>query len=1567
MSSRIIASGGTGQHGLLAYLRLCVLCRDFMDLRNPGDKFVPHIYVLDKDKGGKGTGESHTAAEMLSDVSVFLGVRPIFIDPTPLLSPEDSRTNTFEDLMAGSELLSLLFSAEQSRVRFRQGNFGHAAVGASVYYAKLLDTVLEEGAAKNRDPEYSAFERQVAGAANQRIVHIGSTVGGTGSGVMPALLARLAGIKTENHHLAIPFLEWFNLSGRDEATRLKAEQRNKTMRRNRSSGLAFYLKNLQRSSAVLPIGCLNANKDRYIRVWDDDYNQTAQEAAVHLGAALAMWEFFHVEKPFASGMYAFTPDNAFEIPGISKVGDFTLLSVLSANLTLIRDMQRVADYLENPPDTRSILFGMLRDKFTPPIIRALDKEERTKLAKKIEDKIVMKTRCAEWLRSLDDVDSSLKECQAISGGRGFEGLQSLFPETFLDHKPVEDAIYAHLVARAKTRLSGLHSAENLTSANRLLPEYSTVGIKPPPRPQGRIAPIDDTLYITQLYTVADIAPQSIPSPLGITHYVKEVCFDKGELKDEESRTWFERYLLLVKGLVGGALQVESISLSADSGLNFSLEKIVREIPESEDASWKSLKGYYRLKLKTETQLLIMGASSPKTFLFPAMSAKEDAWRLLKERTSGMRDAAAERLIAAWCAEIDRWDRTQKSIRPGWFLKMQEMFPNKSSGMIGFSWHDAKFPVVWGDKTLALPVPKVETGAAALAKESWDRVAEIFGAKTFWFKDGNLYSEAGCAEQLVNDDMLDTHIILDTCLKVVNGDGVFVDSILENINADKAESTKVENVPYTIVWVDIKEKELPETTISLEDGVISVVMDKSRIVFCPKKYHGIRPETVGVTEVVVFQESEGVYKLPDLPVKMKYIPLVLDDGLNSVPSATGETLTYSIHMKGRNRVPLNITVYPDRRKGAAGEIGTILLWPNFIIDEWKAYYLYRDGEESFRKLGFRAILHNQSDKNQPWMLTDNIRSGHASAITLDKTKPTEGDDTFLSYSHWINKAPKCIVIFKGGKEAGILSVRLKKSGDFVRGDSESWGIDFGTSGSIIAYYKNEAKCLPMRSDYTSVILQSASSGTESETYSKEKIREKGLWFMTYPNERKDRNTFVVTELVFCNQDFHLSNIPHYIPGEDYHLTSVMTSAGLLATNRLLGRLKWENVRDDETIRPARRGFLALLLLMATADRMNQHDLVPVGQIKPCLAYPLRMMTGGRERLMEDFLWACQWVEKGTGLKFSAPESISESAAASTIASVGSEVLIADLGGATLDLWMGRREESENYSADSILLAGFGLVDYYTNNFDEDIRKIIGDGEGRSMFDIKLRRFLLENPYSDVKDRFRTAASTAMKEVRSGFFALVIEYIARFASARVISNYKNTTELDIQIVTTGNGWKLNLSLDSIADINDYARERIQERINALFNEFNVNVLINVNGLPYQEKDAIAIGAARQKHLSDGQMSKRRTFSGLTCTNPPNLKWYEPIPFDLEPYRAQGKTTVEFVSTQTVRKGNKHYQIVAPPLPRYAITAEVFADLTSGALMDKQNAEIYDQIGDKLHLVAPPLGLLMERLVKSLGDHE
>lgn len=740
MANYLIGYGGTGQHVALSYARLCFLCKDIVDkLDSPGQGHLPFFYIFDKDVGAK-EGDAKTAATLLFDfVSRLYSTSEIKpVSPIPVVDPED-QIETLRDLLKSNpELAQLLFTNHQLGVRVVHGNFGQPAVGATGLYLKMHDMVQKDDRQVNKDTTFADLRSNIETIGNQKIAHVGSAIGGTGSGVMPAAVSLFYMLNSKNTHFSIPVLEWFKLKGAGE-TAENAANRNNLIRQNRSSGLHFYLKNLQSISSVVPLGYSRNRLERYEseRLWEGDFNQTVKESAINLAAALAIWEFYFSKQVYQNGIYLYATDEAQNISHLSKLGGYTLGSVLSANLKLIAGVEQVCNFLKNPPVTDYVLFKNLREKLTFPVLRKYHKSKWAKFAEELQALLNNRIEAVNWLKSLDFVDNSVKSAKVTASFKGIKQFSDLFPKDIGEGNLVK-ALYEHIVNRAKSNLIKFEEKpgdETLTSTQRLLPDYVMEGVNPPPAPVGTIKEINDTNYIRRLYRTAEITPESIPSPFGAIHSINleiderlakidNPAMDNDTIQEEHDelmqsnaqrrKLLFDRYLLLFKGLIAGKV-VPKKQLLWEEKENRSDKKsigwVLGHLRSGEDQRYSDLPEpyiYYLTFTTDKNREAIMGATTPTIFLFPSMSAGEDIWDALDKSVKFIGNDVLSAL-AQWCDYIKQRDGLNDHERPRWFrILWQEVA--KYSGMQRSREIEAPedtFPVFWGEKFINIPMLRLK--------------------------------------------------------------------------------------------------------------------------------------------------------------------------------------------------------------------------------------------------------------------------------------------------------------------------------------------------------------------------------------------------------------------------------------------------------------------------------------------------------------------------------------------------------------------------------------------------------------------------------------------------------------------------------------------------------------------------------------------------------------------------------------------------------------------------------------------------------------------------------------------
>lgn len=251
MRNTLIAVGGSGESAVIAYLRMAILS-------GMPAKELPNILVFDADIADKQDNNEvrpslykliETLFEELTK-GVQKDAKPILKQMLPYYAntPISERT-TFLDYIGGggtanTELLNCLFSQEEQSLLLRDGFMATPNVAAITFFDKTQR--LKE--TRNTDRELTALQDTIAAGANHPvIVVIGSSYGGTGSGVAPSLAQKLAEIVQNNQQIntvrlgLFMILPWFSPSQLPNDPNAEETHGNlPTQKANAAGGLRYY-------------------------------------------------------------------------------------------------------------------------------------------------------------------------------------------------------------------------------------------------------------------------------------------------------------------------------------------------------------------------------------------------------------------------------------------------------------------------------------------------------------------------------------------------------------------------------------------------------------------------------------------------------------------------------------------------------------------------------------------------------------------------------------------------------------------------------------------------------------------------------------------------------------------------------------------------------------------------------------------------------------------------------------------------------------------------------------------------------------------------------------------------------------------------------------------------------------------------------------------------------------------------------------------------------------------------------------------------------------------------------
>lgn len=839
----------------------------------------------------------------------------------------------------------------------------------------------------------------------------------------------------------------------------------------------------------------------------------------------------------------------------------------------------------------------------------------------------------------------------------------------------------------------------------------------------------------------------------------------------------------------------------------------------------------------------------------------------------------------------------------------------------------------------------------------------FNIPTIYYKGDNHFYKGDYQTRVTETDQdLKRPELRETLLSLAQ---IFSDPTGEGAVADLTLiEDKPSNITKTVIWCDIREKKVKEqfrgiTCSCSEDGQIILRYEGIKVVFDPKKYHGLTLDSVRIKKTVVFlDEKNNQERYVDVPLKAKYLSMFDDSVQPPRPigkgDAIGRHLEYSVKLKGRNDpakflIPVMKTT-ADINNGRDIRRGTILLWPKFKKTNWKAYFMYCDIEDSQNTLSFAPVLEKNEGSKLLWDVLPPVPQGLARAITSKK----EGCPRYLIVREKVK-----------GEELGFFTIALDEV--TVQDGVESWGIDFGTQGSVVAFSPSDGQTLPfyLRKDYSYMIL-------EGKPERQKAIRDDVRWFPTYPSEdNSEGEPYVLTQLAADVEQTinRLYRKEETIPVEHFNIVSVHADTEAIS-KRLITELKWPGtITSSESEfagrREARKGYLTLLLMMSLAERIF-HDpkhSPAVNEINPTIAYPLRMGTSDVKAYAKDFEDICNWVSEATGFKFKKPRSISESRAASFIAGKQAEVVIADLGGGTLDLWMGNMNMTENngkyeISTDSIRVGGLNLLGEISQLNQINQPKNLG------------KMYLQTEP--EIVGESITQSFSQVKTVYLYYSFLIHEYIARFILGHIKKNYGDDN-VDVQFITVGNGWKLFSCYEkAIGKIPEWIVSDVQERVARLVKEFQLPVSAKVTPMPYNEKKSVAFGAAKSYMMSDEQLAndKIKTTAGIEFKFHDNAgtmqdaKWMDRVPFEFSRFDKHG---MHYVHIPSVIRNN--YYSIPPDIDGWkgqAIPTEVFVDCNT-ALSSAKDLRLYDKTRSHILLQVSPFSVLCEKILNSFKTRQ
>lgn len=307
MSNVLVGVGGSGQHVVHAYLRMLALtaCRA---------SDVPNVYIVDADAR---VGEDRLCsdiAELHQRLTQPLAQenRPSFALIRPYFEPHaDSTPGLVQknlELDACPEVIKDIFltddpadgahaSANDRTVDLKQGMMANAKVGAMAFGFKVMkvesDKSLIDVNFGAPDREGKASFNLLSDVKNARVAVVGSSFGGTGSGVIPALV-RFLSAQAAGRPMAVRAfmtLPWFEIDAGGKSAASNQVGGIDPKKRNAALGLRTYLNELDNATGHSNYVVAQFLGDIAIRQDRGNYNQGEAPHVFNLVLATSIQSF----------------------------------------------------------------------------------------------------------------------------------------------------------------------------------------------------------------------------------------------------------------------------------------------------------------------------------------------------------------------------------------------------------------------------------------------------------------------------------------------------------------------------------------------------------------------------------------------------------------------------------------------------------------------------------------------------------------------------------------------------------------------------------------------------------------------------------------------------------------------------------------------------------------------------------------------------------------------------------------------------------------------------------------------------------------------------------------------------------------------------------------------------------------------------------------------------------------------------------------------------------------------------------------------------------------------------
>lgn len=1415
MSNHFIAVGGTGQHVALAYIDLAALSYLFL-----GEWRLPAFCLLDADVSDNvGNAAWQKFIEMLERMqSLEMNVENFrYLDPFD----NELQGNTFNETVNDPQR-PWLFDEDQRNVRYRNGYYGHAAVGATVFNHTYRRRSAQQGT------PFFSIQDQIRSPGSRFFV-TGSSVGGTGAGCLPRLVESLAKFRDPTSLLAAClFLPWFRLEGDAVQGHFEdADRRNSEMRTRASSAFLYLRDRFQEHALTLVLG--HPNVDRAgSRPWQSDTRQSYHRILTlpYYGAIAASNLFFQngnagtglftmVCPPLVDGDMVL-PDSAWTFNGVATADNearttFRFANLINSNVSLC---YLLAVFLTYTRWSKPVRWALFPERL---VIHSLDQmqENVDRIQKILELKMIALKRIYDFQPSIFKNQRQLKELMEfdpqtgiLSDLRGVDDVRELLP---INGGGQEGKVPKTWIQRSLMRLEG----DDDLSTERCMPSLPQHDAAPIPGVVGTTEDITNLPISETLIRLDHIDAYAVPSTAAI-RFLLQSFFNRYAVDPmaaagfEKGRELAERLLMLLKGVASGKIIVDRYPTEIGRG-RISLTDCYNEMI-SEPANY--LQNQVGLYLKGSDENELLAVSDPETLLCPSIGID---WVEIEGelRDSDLRITQGTKTLKGWLLFLSDMHDALHGLaqpKPEWLHYLLE------------------HPDLRVNDDPSFQFDLLDDGLTQLFKVSWSENSRSFPlafpaiGKRDRQKLENQIVRFGFRE-VRNVDFQD-HLGVDTPPEVIN----VIEFLRDESSCPRFSFfSKQGNETRIAVWADINDDIVRDFrfgfcfTHTPEVGAMAWCINTPRELDILPSTDPILLNSVAplASKVTLRPGEEPVY--PDYPVKASYADLI-DTGVRFRRQVNegGRNITYTFQIKGRvseeTCTPRIQQIQPC----------TIAFWPKFEVVRWRAYYAF----VNFSVTNSVLVVFMVED-DSPRLSTRTLPH-HLSGQPLYDLR--EMDLRFDKGGR-----PKLFTVLPPGdteRGVGLFRVELQNENN-RRVEVDQWGVDFGTYSTVVAARAGDAERINIttaaRHDQTLVVTKDDSRAMDS-----------WAWFPSFnPDPTSSGTSLFPSLMTSLNQevDSLAGNLNGMSFKRDFTINATEKSENYekeWGSRRGTPSFKWFESKkgglSEQNQRQLRRSYLLHLIEICLALRVGMvHENLQSGlplSIDATFGLPLRMWDQFRN-FREDVRSVVASLSTMTGVQFNSHFQW-ESLAGRLMAGADNYniYVVADLGGGSIDLWGGYYPDINTYQwADSFRFGGDDLLRQLDRDFHHEPEQSL------------LHRMRYE-PQATL-DYVIEGQKRSFPTIQ-GAYDLTREILARWAAAIAVECYnkkKSSAQVapfeasgehiesgkngidsvfPVKVDLLGMGWMLNeTTRDNVGPYVD----TINGRANQLLRESNQSVRVNV----------------------------------------------------------------------------------------------------------------------------------------------